>query len=171
MGTNFYWKKLPDWFKENSPMVNDNREDIFIHIGKRSGAGTYCKKCGTTRHRWGGTQSLHTDAPDLRILLDKSIPEERRKILYEREKSIYLHSICPCCGASFEGIKSKDSPIINICSFTWTLMKHKELVMELIENGSDEKIIIDEYGEEFTAMEFFNEVNTPIEYQDASIFC
>ena len=49
VGTNFYWIKQPEEFKNN---------DILIHIGKRSAAGYYCEDCGITFCKYG-TQCIH----------------------------------------------------------------------------------------------------------------
>lgn len=167
MSTNFYWKKLHPWFKENSPYANEEEDDIFIHIGKRSAAGLYCTKCGTTAHI-EGTRAIHFKGPDLSVLTNHSYEnEEERDKAWKKELEKYYYDKCPCCGAKFEPNldKYEKSPIINICSFSWTLMKHKELIEELIKNHDYRKLIINEYDEEFTAKEFLEEIKTPIEFQ------
>ncbi len=50
VGTNFYWIKQPEEFKNN---------DILIHIGKRSAAGHYCIDCGVTFCK-DGIQDIHS---------------------------------------------------------------------------------------------------------------
>lgn len=171
MSTNFYWKELQPWFKENAPKANSDEADIFIHIGKRSGAGLYCTKCGTTGHK-GGTRQIHFDGPDFSVLIDKHYAsKEERDKAWEKEMAKYYYDTCPCCGAKFETEnEDKESPIIGVCSFSWTLMKHKELVKELIEKNDNRKVIVNEYNEEFTAKEFFDEIETPIEFQTPWVF-
>ena len=87
MGTNFYWTKIQPWFLENAKnIVLDLKEDYespVIHIGKRSAAGLYCTKCGCTINRYG-TQSIHSEVPDIRILSDPHLTKKQK----EREQEI-----------------------------------------------------------------------------------
>lgn len=65
MGTNFYWTKIPREF-ENYKLnvekyigdVDDNPDNVLLHIGKRSAAGSYCYECGTTLNKCG-TDYVH----------------------------------------------------------------------------------------------------------------
>ena len=136
MGTNFYWKALPQEFKRYKANVEkyigdcDDTGNVLLHIGKWSAAGKYCYECGTTLNKHG-TDHLH----------DCEYSE-----WYKR---------CPICGR--EG-----SPL---CTFCWTFMKHKWLIEELAEDGCKRKLIVDENGEDYTPLEFLVAVKTPIEYQ------
>lgn len=161
MGTNFYWKKLPDWFKENAKDPTADQDSIFMHIGKRSAAGHYCHKCGTTMHRYG-TQEIHGHYnPDPSILFRGLQDREHEQMYieqYEREESNYWYKTCPCCGSEPE----------YITSFHWTLMIHKKIIQEYINDPT--KMIVDEYDDEFTCKEFMDSCATPVEYQSASEF-
>lgn len=161
MSTNYYWKEER----------HEQEENIQQHIGKRSGAGLYCYDCGTTLNR-GGVMYIHqgkngTTDDLFNVWLDK----------------------CPSCGNSKEGkdgfenstsalelgfAKEQDikkSGISTCCSFTWTLKKHMNEIMQIWNTGSDEKIIVDEYGEEFSAGEFIKMLEIcPIEFQTPSEF-
>lgn len=65
MGTNFYWKKIPHEFEQYKAnvekyigTVDDNPDNVLLHIGKRSAAGLYCVECGTTLNKYG-TDHIH----------------------------------------------------------------------------------------------------------------
>ena len=66
---------------------------------------------------------------------------------------------CPICGKEMDKYT---------CSFTWTFMLQKKIIENM---SGNEKCIVDEYGEEYTAEEFFMGANYPIQFQDASDFC
>jgi len=54
--------------------------------------------------------------------------------------------------------KSRDlgtTGVQQCCSFTWTMLRHKWRLLAL--RCSDAKVLKDEYGREFTAMEFLDE--------------
>lgn len=59
MSTNFYWKTLPKEFKGK----DNSEESPYIHIGKRSGAGLYCKDCGVTLCTRGTSTECGQDSP------------------------------------------------------------------------------------------------------------
>ena len=155
MGINFYWKKVQPWFLEHAKNPNvseDDDENILLHIGKRSGAGLYCQTCGCTNLR-EGTREVHKDIPF-------NLSEKEQERLFFKE--------CPCCGTPFERENATST-----CSFTWTLKKHKSLVLNLLRDKCEEKVIRDEYGTEYTAFEFYlNEIagNCAIEFQCAARF-
>jgi hypothetical protein len=65
------------------------------------------------------------------------------------------YEVCPICGR-------KGTPI---CSFRWTMLRHKWLIEALTNEGWTAKMIVDEYDEEYTPLEFLIAVKTPIEYQ------
>ena len=150
MGTNYYWKdKLQD----------TNEDDINVHIGKMSAAGLYCWDCGTTLCR-NGTGYVHF-TKDL-LGFDVEWFEE-----------------CPCCGKkpndSFNAANKmlgfntgKPEGVSSCCSFTWTLLKHKEEIIL----GEGNRIIVDEYGAEYTYFEFMQELGLcPIQTQLPIEFC
>lgn len=65
METNFYWKAIPrelEKYKANVEKyigaVDDNPDNVLLHIGKRSGVGAYCYHCGVTLNKYG-TDHLH----------------------------------------------------------------------------------------------------------------
>lgn len=177
MGTNFYWTKIQPWFLENAKNVvldlKGDCENPVIHIGKRSAAGLYCTKCGCTINRCG-TQSIHSEAPDIAILSDPHLTEERKQREWARQKSMYYFDECPCCGTPFLDENNEPSDgIKSICSFRWTLMKHKELLMNLALDDNSEKVVRDEYDRLYTAKEFWNKEFSDfclIEFQDGNYF-
>ena len=72
---------------------------------------------------------------------------------------------CPSCH-SREHIKY-------VCSFTWTMRRHLDELMRLVSEKNKEKVVVDEYGEEFTAEEFLSKElnNCVITNQDFARFC
>lgn len=175
MGTNFYWKKVQPWFLENAKNPNvspDDVENILLHIGKRSGAGLYCPKCGCSARRHG-TQYVHQNVGSRSLDMLRAdyanMDDEMKRVALEREMEHYFFKECPCCGTPFSHEKGAEST----CSFTWTLKRHKSIIIDLIEEGNDEKVIRDEYDKEYTASEFFfGEFLVPcqIEFQSGSEF-
>ena len=149
MGTNFYWKETR----------HEEEGHILQHIGKRSAAGYYCYDCGTTLHR-NGIEDVHKGGP----------------------KTAWFEA-CPCCGKTKENRTIHTSTggvelgfataadvtrtgVSTCCSFTWTLMKHKREIEWLGSFNPDEKVIVDEYGDELSAREFLEMYQIcPIEFQ------
>ena len=158
MGTNFYWKKLPKELKQYEKLINTQTKDKdmnpLYHIGKRSGAGKYCMDCGTTFCIHGTTRIHYNDNP-YELFSDE----------YEQAQKYYWYDKCPICGK--EGTY--------ICTFTWTFMKQKQIIYKLLENPHtiNEKLIRNEYDEEFTPYEFlYDELGgCPVEYQSCCEFC
>lgn len=70
------------------------------------------------------------------------------------------YKVCPVCGK--EGAFT--------LTFRWTIMKHKWIVERLYNENCKEKLIVDDYGNEYTPMEFRFEVRTPIEFQECNEF-
>ena len=158
MGTNFYWKKLPKELKQYEKLIKTQTKDKdmnpLYHIGKRSGAGKYCMDCGTTFCRHGTTRIHYNDNP-----------YELFSDAYEQAQKYYWYDKCPICGK--EGTY--------ICTFTWTFMKQKQIIEQLSLNPKtlSKKLIVNEYEEEFTPKEFFEQElkNCPVEYQSCCEFC
>ena len=70
---------------------------------------------------------------------------------------------CPVCGKSWRDVKG-------VCSFTWTMMKHKK-TLELFANRYPHlEVCRDEYGTRFTALKMLDEADCVIQYQNASRF-
>lgn len=173
IGVNFYWKTVQPWFLENAKNPNvdpaEDEENIIVHIGKKSAAGLYCHKCGCTNIR-SGTQYVHQLPSDKILVLEEDYEKEKdenKKKELKRELDYYLLSECPCCGESFSSEGSRTS------SFTWTLRKHRNLILDLIKENNHEKVIRDEYGKEYSALEFFSRVicdDCQIEFQSGIRF-
>lgn len=76
MGTNYYWVKKQKWMDEYPQIKNLNFEEDdehpLIHLGKRSGAGNYCMRCGITMCD-GGDREIHMSGH-------------------------YWNEVCPACG-------------------------------------------------------------------------
>lgn len=158
MGTNYYWKKQNKDFSKNHP-IN--------HIGKRSAAGLYCWDCGTTfcadgtNYVHSGTNHWHKECP----FCGKGKEDE------PLEKS----AIGTELGFNKEGLKHHGVGLV--CSFIWVIMKYKNDIIRQAEKDylcgvEPYKIIIDEYGVEYTAQEFLKILeDCPIEYQNCAEFC
>jgi len=148
MGTNFYW-------------INRQTDKPKDHIGKRSAAGLYCWDCQTTLCQYGSSQIHSGNSP--------------------------WYNSCPICGKTKENetlennttgrelgfnknTPQKKTGVKTCCSFTWTYMKHLEEINKYL--GSAEKIIMDEYGTEFTAGDFIDVLDEcPIQFTLPSEFC
>jgi hypothetical protein len=147
MGTNFYWKNI------------NNEKILEKHIGKRSAAGLYCWDCGSTLN-YGGIRDVHKNLSVSPVCLNC-------------KKSQKNESLCESTAGRELGF-NKSKPIkktgVSSCSsFTWTLMKHKREINKL--KKVFRKIIVDEYGKEYTAVEFLQILEEcPIEFQLASDF-
>lgn len=140
MSTNYYWKEIPKWFKENIRNLYTDEESPYLHIGKRSCAGRYCFHCGVTLCK-RGTDLAHNHLAD-------------------------WHDTCPSCGKVVT---------TSTFDFTWTMFKHKDIINELLHSEildvKKDKLIVDEYGKEFTLQEFMSEINTPIQKQMFGWWC
>lgn len=144
MGTNFYWREVPKEFERYKANVekyigaiDDNPDNVLLHIGKRSAAGLYCRDCGITLNKHGTGYVHNCDYAD------------------------WWYKRCPICGR--EGVP--------VSSFCWTFMKHKWLIEALADEGWTKKLIVDEYGDSYSPIEFLQEINTPIEFQSCCEFC
>ena len=149
---------MPKELKQYEKLINTQTQDKNMnplwHIGKRSGAGKYCMNCGTT-FCIHGTTRIHYDDNPYQFLTQE----------WEDAQKYYWYEKCPICGK--EGTY--------ICTFTWTFMKQKQIIEQLSLNPNtlDKKLIVDEYDEEFTPKEFWEEElkNCPVEYQSCCEFC
>jgi len=136
MGTNYYWK--------NSEKSNNIQE----HIGKRNAAGLYCWDCGTVLNL-GGSNEIHNGNSPWNEQLD-SCPSCGAE--YNKDETLENSAVGAELG--FGKITGEKQGLKSCCSFTWTLMKHLWKIQNLSDNVNREKVIINEYGEEFTADEF-----------------
>lgn len=152
MSTNFYWKNLPKELKQYDIDITYDKFNPVWHIGKRNAAGKYCIDCGIT-FCMIGTSKIHYDKNPYKFL---------SKEWKEAEKH-YWYDKCPLCGK--EGIV--------ICSFTWTFMKQKEIIKNMVKNNISKKLIVNEYEEEFTPKEFLEQelYKCKVEYQSYGRFC
>ena len=85
-----------------------------------------------------------------------------------RYGSQYVHhdapwyDVCPICGSSG----------YNSISFTWTFLNQKWIIERMANNPQfSEKLIKNEYEDEFTVKEFLDEIATPLQFQSADYFC
>jgi len=147
MGTNYYWKDK----HENC----EYEDDIQVHIGKRSAAGLYCWDCGTTLCK-DGVRGIHYSESNWNSLCPSCCKEAVKESLSNSSVGIEL---------GFNKNRLNRSGVSSCSSFTWTLIKHKNELLILAENCID-KVVINEYGEEYTACEFLDLlIDCPIEYQ------
>ena len=137
MGTNYYWK---DKYKDD-----EYNGDIQVHIGKRSAAGLYCWDCGTTLCK-DGERSIHYSESNWYSKCPSCGKERIEESLESSSMGLEL-------GFNKQGLNR--TGVSSCSSFTWTLMKHKSELLKLTENCK-EKVVINEYGDEFTACEFLD---------------
>ena len=136
MGTNFYWKKIPKEFERY-------KANVEKYIGD-------CDDTGNVLLHIGKWSAAGLYCYECGTTLNKFGTDYVHDCLYDD-----WYEVCPICGR-------KGTPI---CSFRWTIMKHKWLIEKLAHEGCREKCIVDEYGDSYSPIEFLQEVNTPIEYQ------
>jgi len=162
MGTNFYW------IQDNEKTQRD--DSLAVHIGKRSAAGWYCFDCGTTfsRHTCElhfGQKSFDVDCPARNYNVSESCPGCGKK---PDMSSPQVKE----GGAMLELGFSKTMPqqgITPCCSFTWTLMKHRRKLLELLK--FKKKVVVSEYGDQYTAKEFLKLTDDcPIQFQSPCQF-
>jgi hypothetical protein len=146
MGTNFYWKD------------SKQTDGIQDHIGKRSAAGYYCWDCGTTLLQ-SGDRNIHYSEYEKNWLkfCPSCFAEIEKETITESSAGTEL---------GFNKITGGKKGIKTCCSFTWTLMKHLWKIQNLCDNVNKEKVIINEYGDEFSAEEFLQMLKgCPVQYQ------
>lgn len=137
MGTNFYWKKLPKEFEQYRTPEN---ESILLHIGKRSAAGPYCFKCGTTFNRWG-TQYVHRGGI----------------------KEIDWYTKCPICGSEGENTCSFTYTFLLQLTVIIQKMASGDKDAPLIEDEYGETYTLERFYNEVAG-------KCPIMFQNASEF-
>ena len=103
-----------------SKKIDSFTEGLGYHIGKRSAAGYYCKKCNITLCD-GGFDGIHSSDTGF----------------YEK---------CPICNS--------DKDITHVCSFTW---QWSEKLWHRIFDKISGKLIVDEYGDEYSVEYFIGE--------------
>ena len=136
MGTNFYWKRIPKEFERYKANVEN-------YIGD-------CDDTHNVLLHIGKRSAAGLYCHDCGTTLNKYGTGYVHNCDYSE-----WYKRCPICGR--EGVP--------VSSFCWTFLGQKWLIVTLAMEGNTEKIIVDEYGKEYTPQEFLNAVNTPIEYQ------
>lgn len=139
MGTNFYWKRIPREFEK----YKSNVEKISVYGGFEKNNENVLKHIGKR-------SSAGMYCYECGTTLNKYGTDH----LHDYEYSEW-YEVCPICG-------KEGTPI---CSFRWTIMLHKWLIDLYVKKGRTTKMIVDEYGEEYTPQEFLQAVKTPVEYQ------
>ena len=153
MGTNFYWKTETNVLPTGET-VDDDRMNPAIHIGKRSAAGWYCWDCNLTLCI-GGEAGIHNNAG--------------------------MHDKCPQCGGEKikEGLKGgpvavelgfakpnriKPTGVRGCSSFSWA--QDGDRVVQICEQNLESKLIVDEYGDEYSCNEFLGMLhsNCPVRF-------
>ena len=159
MGTNFYWSDKYKAWNEDSEALDywDNNSNIQVHIGKRSAAGAYCYDCGTTLCK-GGTRDIHFSDRAEWFTACPGCGKERQKEDWSTSAvGVEL---------GFADRLPEQTGVRSCCSFTWTLLKHKTALEVLAKYIPEEKVVINEYGDTFTAGEFLTMVQQcPVQYQ------
>lgn len=176
MGTNYYWA---DKLAEDP----SNKDDINVHIGKRSAAGTYCWDCGTTLCL-DGARYVHYGEISLKVTFTTDLGSVAAQASFVDLCGLRQHrydyrprwsDTCPCCGKSLEGGETFENTggvelgftessilpkegVTTAASFTWTLLKHRKRLDRISFSASAPvQCVVDEYGRAYTAREFLNE--------------
>jgi hypothetical protein len=137
MGTNFYMRtnNLENYNDNVRDDSNDAKFSKTIHLGKRSAAGPWCFECGITLCK-DGINGIHTSKSE-----------------WYKEGDKY---ICPNCGKEVK---------TTCCSWIWAVDPGDVFFKAELMANSKKKIILDEYGREFTGDEFLAELETiPVKY-------
>lgn len=103
-----------------SKKIDSFTEGLGYHIGKRSAAGYYCKKCNITLCD-GGFDGIHSSDTG------------------------FYHQ-CPICHSN--------NDVEHVCSFTW---QWSEKLWHRIFDKISGKLIVDEYGDEYSVEYFIGE--------------
>ena len=141
MSTNYYWKKVPEYFLEHfSNIDTTSDESPYLHIGKRSNAGAFCPDCGTTLCK-KGTSMAHNNLSDW----------------YDK---------CPCCGK----IVTTGITDFMWTMFRHKYIIEELLHSEKLDVVKD-KLIVDESGNELTLSAFKKIYDTPIQRQVFGWWC
>lgn len=158
MGTNFYLK-----LKSND---KDKREERFArHIGKRSAAGYYCFDCEVSLCKEGSDFVHWTKIPCHMQLKELGF------------KEVEWFDKCPICGQSPEkdkidegsvgielgfnkNITEKKKGVKSCSSFSWGILPYDFHQHFKTKASRKRKLIVDEYGLEFTYYEFNNMLNS-----------
>lgn len=156
MSTNFYWKEVPEEIKnlasDSNKHLVDDKDYIFRHIGKRCSAGKFCKSCGTIMNKHG-SRKIHSATPNNDILFKYGANSSA----WKRECSKYYYEVCPCCGKKFSD---------RICTFLWTMLVHRDIIIFGSLRSGNEKLIVDENGKEYTCWEFLFEELDNSKFED-----
>ena len=141
MGTNFTWLEEGQSHRGST--------DPEHHIGKRSAAGLYCFDCQWTLCK-KGVNGIHFTA---------------------REED--WHKACPSCGQTpaketlsegtaglelgFAPVRAKSPESVASCSSFSFAQDVVEVIKRLVDQlGSDEPLVEDDYGRQYTAAEFLH---------------
>lgn len=146
MGTNFYWKGVPEDM------------DPEHHIGKRSAAGLWCWDCGLTLCE-GGIDGIHMS----RFGWHKTCPKCGAEPVAEG-----LAAGAGAVELGFAKPRTKKPTGVRSCSsFTWAQDPAK--VRAKCEENANKKVVVDEYGRKLTGREFLTmvKVNCPVQFHDS----
>ncbi len=147
-------------------LTNLSKDNIQVHIGKRSAAGSYCYDCGSVFHQH--TSELHSGRDsDFFKYLDSCHGCGKRR----EERTVFPSSAGIELGFN-KAEEVKKEGIGSCSSFTWTLMKHKWELQKLASKKNRKKIVEDEYGRKYTAKEFLEDQlsSVMVEYQNPTEF-
>lgn len=154
MGTNFYWIDADKVGVPND--LPGNRH----HLGKRSAAGYFCASCHVPLVQNGDKNLVH---------LGKYPQLENCPVCGKKRPPFNFNSSSGAIELGFKKPKKgrQTRGIHSCCSFSWA--QEKIMVQAICEQWKDQKVIEDEYGDEFTGQEFMEMIfsNCPIEYEDS----
>lgn len=183
MGTNFYFSKCTLRRGINplgQPVCGDTNDmDPAIHLGKRSAASFWCWDCGATLCK-EGPEGVHKGVECTPRNECGGIDWAKLFALEEQR----WYDRCTCCGqapvdetldTSSGGVElgfaqprqQRPTGVQSCASFSWA--QPPEAVMKVCRRYPKRKLVVDEYGRQYTGWEFLEmlEHNCPIEFTDS----
>ena len=137
MGTNFY-------VLDKNIYIDLNDVDLRPHIGRRSAAGPYCWDCDRTLCKEGNSQ-IHMKS----TWFDNCPSCEKSKVEGTDVESSGLKEL------GFNRQTGKKTGIASCSSFSWAIEDPVKYIIDLEDmKNCDKKIVVDEYGYEYSAADF-----------------
>lgn len=167
MGTNFYWRTGFVTHTENVVLptgepyelrIEVDDMDPKIHLGKRSASGPYCFDCQITLCR-DGEKGIHLGKSKWHERCPKCGAKKKEESLNESSGGVELGFAKP--------VSTMKKGVQSCSSFSWA--QDRDIVIRVCNEKGDERIIVDEYGTEYTGSEFTEMLyfNCPVQYLES----